>query len=83
MALSELAVVTILLLSFTVVLIRLGTIDWSMQCACFGKVIAGWSGGGIGFGIARNVVMLAVLLAAWKYSPSLRRGESCIDPIGS
>lgn len=64
-----LSVAGALLLAFTAVLSRAGSGRAAASCGCFGSrsAPAGWPG------IARNLVLLAVAVAAWRLTPDPHR----------
>jgi hypothetical protein len=51
-----------LLAAFMVFLLVLGWIDPSARCACFGRTVAAWTGGGISAGLLRNGLLIALLV---------------------
>jgi hypothetical protein len=52
-----------ILVLFIAFLAVLASVDYTAQCACFGELVKGWTGGGPIEGIVRNLVFLAII--AW------------------
>ena len=53
-----------LLIAFAIVLVRLMWIDSSVECQCFGALVAKWAGGSPSVGVIRNLVLAGLLVPA-------------------